>query len=125
MPALMSMPMSILRRVMTPLKGSIDALEGFQFFEAANIGFCGLDDSAFSGEVAIGIVDFLFGYAVGFQQFGIARGSDFGEVHVGLSGDQIGAWPAESCWSTSGVSISARSSPLLTRLPMSRYHFFR
>src|SRR5208283_762571 len=72
-------------------KGSFHALEGFQLFEAANIGFGGLNDSTFGGLVADGIVHFLFGDAVSLQEFGVTGRGDIGEVHISLSGVQIGA----------------------------------
>src|SRR3974390_3075563 len=69
----------------------INVLERFQLLETTDIGFAGLHDGAFGLEVASGVVDFLFGDAVGFEQFRVTCGSDLGKVLVGLEGVQIGA----------------------------------
>ena len=46
-------------------EGSVDMLEGFQFGEAMDVGLRGSDTGLFGGQIAGGVVHFLFGDAVG------------------------------------------------------------
>src|SRR5208282_3502461 len=48
-------------------------------------------NGALGGQIAVRIVNFLFGNAVRLEEFGVADGRDFGEVYVGLRGGQISA----------------------------------
>src|SRR6266478_6957821 len=46
-------------------EGSVNMLEGFQFGEAMDVGLRGSDTGLFGGQIAGGVVHFLFGDAVG------------------------------------------------------------
>jgi len=54
-----------LRRVDNAAEGSVNMLEGFQFGEAMDIGLRRGDTGLFGGQIAGGVVHFLFGDAVG------------------------------------------------------------
>ena len=66
-------------------------LEGFQLFQPAHVRLCRFHVGDFGFQIANGIVYFLFGDAVGLNEFLVTRRRDPGEVRVGLGGIQVGA----------------------------------
>ncbi len=71
-------------------EGRVDVLERFEFFEAADVGFGRGGCSFFRGVVADGVVDFLFGDAIGLDQFLKAVRCDFRKVFIRFRGAEVG-----------------------------------
>src|SRR5215471_16113269 len=65
-------------------------LEAFEFFEAADVGLCGVYRRIFCGEIADRVIYFLFGDAVGLDELLIASRSNFGQIGIGLCSGEIG-----------------------------------
>jgi len=66
-----------------------DALETFEFLQAAHVGFGRIHDGFFGGQIADGIVNFLLGDAIGFDKFLETRCRDTREIGVGLRSGQF------------------------------------
>ena len=93
-----------------PIERCIDLLERLQFLEPFHIRLCRGDHGFLGREIPDGIVDVLLGNGFRFGQVLIARRRDFGRRALAWAVFRSArAW--SSCWSTSGVSISASSWP--------------
>ena len=122
-PALIRSPTSMLRAVMMPSNGattreydsSCSSWRTFALFGGDRRRFALRDPTA----VSTSCCDTALVSRSSVNRFAVASAS----CRLASAAARVSraCW---SCWSTSGVSISASSSPCFTRAPMSTYHFF-
>ena len=105
--------------MITPANGATHALEALELAQALDVGVGG-------GEVGVGLRDAAAPLVELLLRDGVAACAALPSAPAVLRASaRLAAvcWRAaiacDSCWSTSGVSISASSSPFLTWLPMS------
>ena len=100
-------------------------LEAFLGDQAVDVRLRRLDlgDIGVQGESAL--VDVLLGDGIGAGERLPALCADLRELGIGLERRSGRRAPASSCWSRSGVSISASTSPAFTLLPISCFQLFR